>query len=998
MIESILIAATDAVFAYLLESTSLAQAVRQKLGRDPQRAAFRRAFGVTYAKFTKKYPGLPASLFDDQFLRRSAAPILAQCLQPENPPHGEALAAAWAEQLPLASRSSYISEIAIAASEFLSTLERELRQCPEFFDLFMGRDLHEMASNMGAQTELLRQLPGQIAGEFSDLLKPPAASAQLFGPPSDELLLPSPTLFVGRSDDLTWLIEQVTRQDGSVTAVRGMGGIGKTSLVAVALRRMKSDGLFPDGIAVVQCQGQIDAVRILQDVLVRFDSRRRQPEVHNLGRLLDVARQLFSGKQSLVVLDNIEPELQIEQVLAVLGAVGVNTLITARHSLPLGSVARESVRELCPLAEGEALDLFVRSIGKQPSYVLDAEEVAAAQSIVRQLERHTLAIRVAAAYVVESGRDLGTVAGELANPARVLHLPEGGLPGGVARVLSHSIEALSQHARRLFVACAVFETVEFSRAAAIAVGSGLDMTEVQAADALDELASRALVTALTDFAMPQSSDRERIRVHPLLRALATEELASWEREELIAAQRAMAVYYALYVRKCIVDSLERDEANVVGALNWAIGSKTVDVVTAICVRLQYLWQARSNFYAALVYLPLSILSAIQVAETTCSERDRLLAASQMLGYAQLLISVGEYDVAEAQLREALGYFQSTGNRQGEGAVLTNLGEVSLAHGDVDGAEASVDQAKTLLESVGDREGVATTLLMKGRILLERDQLEEAKSCARKARDILRQLGEKRGEAIAIHMLGNIAKKQGYMAFAREQMEHSLQLLRDSGTRLDVASCLGDLGQCILALSRPSTLSSRQPTSKILDDLNVADGYFTEALNVFKMPFNRLQAAHALYWLGCINLRRANLGYEPKQSLEAAHDHYARALDLYRLNGAKGNIVGVLALMGQVATLQNRFREAKTYCEEALALARSERDDRSTALILQDLGLLLLNGFGKRQQAMAMLADAVRLFQRVGLYAEAAETQQWLRAGSIGRLAIGWKKESDPHDQ
>ncbi len=98
-------------------------------------------------------------------------------------------------------------------------------------------------------------------------------------PPLDDATLLWPEHLVGRDADLAWLLGRLRAGlTVSVTALGGMGGIGKTALAAFAVRQLHAEGRFPDGIAVVRCQGMTDAPQVIQHALARFLPQRRQPE------------------------------------------------------------------------------------------------------------------------------------------------------------------------------------------------------------------------------------------------------------------------------------------------------------------------------------------------------------------------------------------------------------------------------------------------------------------------------------------------------------------------------------------------------------------------------------------------------------------------------------------------------------------------------------------------------------------------------------------------
>ncbi|HEV2238873.1 MAG TPA: NB-ARC domain-containing protein, partial [Ktedonobacterales bacterium] len=291
------------------------------------------------------------------------------------------------------------------------------------------------------------------------------------GPPFDEGLLPAPDRLVGREGDLAWLLDRLRAgQTAAITALRGLGGIGKSALAAVAIRRLRAEGRFPDGIAVVLAAGLSDPATVLAQALTRFDPLRRPPEASDLAGLAETAQRLLAGKQTLIVLDNVEPGWPVERVVAPLTAAGATVLLTARQALG-GAVPAGGSRELELLRPEEALELFAQSYGKGTTAGLSAAERAAAERITSTLEYHTLAVKLAGSYAAETHRDLGALAGELERDP--LGVPDGETPRGVALALGRSIAALDGDARRLFGALATFATAEFGRQAALALGAAL---------------------------------------------------------------------------------------------------------------------------------------------------------------------------------------------------------------------------------------------------------------------------------------------------------------------------------------------------------------------------------------------------------------------------------------------------------------------------------------------------------------------------------------------
>ena len=89
------------------------------------------AIGQAYREFEQRYPRWAASLFDEYFLRGSAAPLLARYAQPFDPPTPKELAAAWFRQLgPMGSGivKRRLNDASWVSAEFLWLLEAELQR------------------------------------------------------------------------------------------------------------------------------------------------------------------------------------------------------------------------------------------------------------------------------------------------------------------------------------------------------------------------------------------------------------------------------------------------------------------------------------------------------------------------------------------------------------------------------------------------------------------------------------------------------------------------------------------------------------------------------------------------------------------------------------------------------------------------------------------------------------------------------------------------------
>jgi tetratricopeptide (TPR) repeat protein len=586
-------------------------------------------------------------------------------------------------------------------------------------------------------------------GAREDALHAPPPSAA----PFDEALLPRPPHFVGRAHDLQAVIDRLSRGVSAaitgVAALRGQPGIGKTPLAAQAVHVLLAQGRFPDGVAVVLAQSQQDALALLRQALARFDpGNTLQLDQLDAAGLATAAHRLLDGKDALIVLDNLEPDVAARDLLDPLAATGVTLLVTARqHISPLAPEATVSLDLLPP---EEALDLFAVTYRGQPAEgrpadALAAEERAVAARIVEELARHTLAVKQAGAYAHSTGRALAIVAGELRNPQRALTLRVPDAPEAVITVFETSYRALDPDAELLFAALAAFAppeltqeiatelrlalAPEFGRQAALALGRGLALADPEAA--VDLLVARALADASTINTMPEGSDRERLRLHPLIQAFAQSLFTAappegeWTEDQRQAAYQALAEHYADYTGSVPYLALAPDEVNIAGALEWAHAHSQDELLAAICDGMHEFWRNTGRTTAALRYLRWGMEIGAASASATGDRQTRRRMENLSFTYAQILQNMGRLDEAQKVFEQNLAYCREVQDRRGEGVVLGSLGSVAQARGRLEEAEGYFQQSLAIYREVQARRGEAVNIAWLGQIAMDLARLEEA---------------------------------------------------------------------------------------------------------------------------------------------------------------------------------------------------------------------------------------------------------------------------------
>lgn len=909
------------------------------------------------------------------------------------------------------------------------------------------RDLRGKRLNTSAVHDEIKR----IAEQIHDILKSfpdeqmahsSGATAQVVtvaqsGVPLDLSLLPEPPSFVGREGELAWVIERL-RAGGaiSITALRGMGGIGKTALAAVAVHRLHTEGRFKDGIAVLLCAGKSDAASVAQEVLARF-SGGKIIEARTEAELAAAARRVLHGKDALIVLDNVEPELDIARVARPLKEAGATLLLTARHALPTAVVPLNSSRGLDLLAVDEALALFAESYGIDAFQAFSPTDAPAVRRIVTALARHTLAIKLAAINAAEEQRSLPALAAELeADPRRALGLPHDDLNDALVLAFEESTKRLPAEAMRLFAALAAFATPEFGRNAALFVGETLGLEHPE--PILRVLLRRALVDAAVDTTLPEGSDRERLRIHPLVKAHANSLLAG-DRE---VAFYAITKYYGRYTNQITYKAFAPDEMNIMAALEWAVARKDDMAIIDISHGMRYYWLNHGQTAVAIHFLPLGAERARHLSERNNDSTAQLVGANMTFALAQVLLASGVLDEAERALEADLKFRRKVSDYRGEGITLATLGQIAHSRGQMEKAERFAVSSLTIAREVPDRheEGIALSLL--GQITLQRGELEQAErlfeQCLVIDREVhnhrgtgvvLAQLGQialqrgdtdraecifldslaarrnvhdRRGEGTVLSLLGRIALQRGQLDKAEHYFLQALQINREVEDRREEAGNYNNLG--LVAQQREQLDEARNFFKKSLDvchqtqdrqgeaaclanlgSLAATCGLFDEAERVLMDSLMTLRAignpkeeAAALELLGQLGCRQLDW--------DKAANHYREALLIYQTIQNRRGKGAVLARLGSIAQVRGHVEEAEQLYRQGLDVLREVQDATNYAGVAMMLGGLLITQLGKREEGCVFFTQAIETYHAMGVPGEeqARETARRLGCGEEPR--------------
>ena len=499
-------------------------------------------------------------------------------------------------------------------------------------------------------------------------------------------LLPNPVAdFTGRQDDIDKLVARLrNRETAAITGIDGQGGVGKTELAYYVGREVREH--YPGGQILLNLRGlnrnPVTPEGAMARVILALEPEQKLPDKsEQIGGLY---HGLLAERGVLILADNAKDS---DQVRPLIPSSPSALLITSRQTIQLAGIERVDLNELL---SKEAHRLLRSILGSKPAA---DDEVA---RLARLCGHLPIALRVAGDYLVSAPalsvrlylEHLGTKPADMKHAGRK-----------VRAVLSDSVEALERENPSLvkkWRSLAVFPA-PFDRQAAEAVA------EFEG-DELDTLVGRSLVI--------YDRDKERFRLHDLMRELAEE---GCEEDEARQARRRHAAHYLDVAGRANRTYLEggegvreglrlfdQERAQIEAGQVWAAGHAAEDDEAAALAQDYPLCAA---YVLALRLHPRQLipwLEASAEAARRLGNRDSEGAALGNLGVAYK--DLGEPRRAIEYYKQRLEIARETGDRRGEGNALGNLG---VAHADLGETRRAIEYYERVLEitrETGDRRG------------------------------------------------------------------------------------------------------------------------------------------------------------------------------------------------------------------------------------------------------------------------------------------------------
>jgi non-specific serine/threonine protein kinase len=308
--------------------------------------------------------------------------------------------------------------------------------------------------------------------------------------------------------------------------------------------------------------------------------------------------------------------------------------------------------------------------------------------------------------------------------------------------------------------------------------------------------------------------------------------------------------------------LEREQANVRAALDWAIGCGRAEEAASMALALAGFWTARAYHREADCWLT-QIVELPGRANLPAQQRARLLGAIGTV--AQTL---NEFEQAERYLQEALAIWQEVGDKIGIATALKDLGWQRFQKMDLVGARKYAQESLGLARQAGDRVTIALALQILTAAAAEAGWNDGLVPALEECLSIWRSLGAQKEAAAALGVLARVEQKLQHPERAARFMLEALSLQADLG---DYASLITYLVLMLAfefdvdrAPPRPDELGGYQQFA-YLEHGRLLHGPVeaTRALGAMAAWEDRIVGVHTVQWDAMVvplcNRLRADMG-------------------------------------------------------------------------------------------------------------------------------------------
>ena len=606
-------------------------------------------------------------------------------------------------------------------------------------------------------------------------LAPPVPAGGPSGSHASSVLAPhqlpfDTRLFAGRRAELDEVLSLAGDEGpGSgavvISAINGMGGVGKTALAVRAAHRLR--GRYPDGQLFIDLHGlsrNLDPVapRHALDYLLRSLDVAPRAIPSDLDGRIALYRSTLMETRTLIVLDNAIDPAQVRPLLP--AVPGCLVLITSRNRLT--GLDDAHLLDLGVLPQADAVTLLRDVAGSTRAAEIDRCPDTVAE-LINLCGHLPLAIRIVAARLRHhSALPLEALVAEL--------LEETGRLDGLqdderdlTSVFDSSLRVLPADSQRLF------------RFLGLVPGPDFDAYAAAQLTATDLPTAERLLEALAEHNLLIQHTPGRYRLHDLLRLHAHRSAAGDEDGEA-----ALDRLFDFYLRTAQAANLlisgptqptsrepvraaepAPEFADLDQAFAWMRGEHAnlrpvLDHPAVDAARMTALIDALIPFYNAEGPWSLAAELSSRAVAAARDAGDRSAEAGSLLRLGKITRSLGNSEAASAYFEQALVIGREIADRPDEANALLELAESAVVRNLFVKAVELAEQALVVFEEIGDRQQATDALFRLGSMHYAAGQNELASERLTQVMDVYLENGDLNGQAKSLMFYGLARRLRG----------------------------------------------------------------------------------------------------------------------------------------------------------------------------------------------------------------------------------------------